>query len=154
MYTNKYLIPFLIDDADYQEVSRHSWCFQKFTNRGDGYVCTRLDGHIVRLHQFLLGRAPEGLEWDHENQMKWDNRRENLRAVTPEVNHRNVRLLVTNTSGVKGVSWKQAKQRWEASIKVDDRNLYIGSYNTLEEAAEARKDAEEVFWDTNKSQGA
>jgi hypothetical protein len=43
------------------------------------------------LHRLLLGRAPDGLWWDHKNHNTLDNRRKNLRAITPSANAQNRR---------------------------------------------------------------
>lgn len=52
-----------------------------------------------------------------------------------------------NTSGVRGVSRVKRSGRWEAHIKVRGRKIHLGSYNTIEEAAEARHKAEEEYFD-------
>jgi urocanate hydratase len=96
LYTNKHKQPFQIDEEDWDRVSQKIW------REGTGkYIVT--GHHCTQLHIFLLGYAPDGLEWDHFNRDKKDNRKENLRAVTRSVNIRNVGLLCTNKSGVRGV---------------------------------------------------
>jgi HNH endonuclease len=154
LYTNKYRIPFEIDAADVESVSRYTWHIDHdhpaTTIRWikDGTYVLRKSGAIgtlgLRLRIFLLGKAPEGQQWDHKNRDPLDNRRENLRAVTPLVNARNLRLSMTNTSGVTGV-YKRGS-RWEASIYNGERNIHLGSFATLEEAAQVRKAAEARFW--------
>lgn len=51
-----------------------------------------------------------------------------------------------NTSGVRGVSYKSKKGKWEASICVQGKTHYLGMYGTLEQAAAARKAAEEKYY--------
>lgn len=51
-----------------------------------------------------------------------------------------------NTSGVRGVAWKAAKQKWEASICCQGKTHYLGYYDTLEQAAAARKAGEEKYY--------
>lgn len=50
-----------------------------------------------------------------------------------------------NTSGVKGVYFQKGK--WLAKIVFQQRQYHLGKYDSLEEAAEARKDAEELLFD-------
>lgn len=51
-----------------------------------------------------------------------------------------------NTSGVKGVSWKNRDQCWVAQIGVKGRSIYLGRFSSLEAAKKARLEAEEKFF--------
>ncbi len=51
-----------------------------------------------------------------------------------------------NTSGVPGVDWWAAKQRWRAVICFKGKRRYLGSYTRFEDAVEARKRAEEELF--------
>lgn len=50
-----------------------------------------------------------------------------------------------NTSGVKGVGFKNG--RWFAKIVFQKKQYHLGRYDTIEEAARARKEAEELLFD-------
>lgn len=49
-------------------------------------------------------------------------------------------------SGVKGVYWSERERRWIAKITVKRKSITIGRFHTLEEAAKARKEAEEKYF--------
>lgn len=51
-----------------------------------------------------------------------------------------------NTSGVRGVNYERSTGRWRASIGFKGVVYDLGSYNYLEQAAQARKTAEEIIW--------
>ncbi|MEG0374648.1 MAG: AP2 domain-containing protein [Raoultibacter sp.] len=51
-----------------------------------------------------------------------------------------------NTSGVKGVTYERSRNRWIAQIKYQGKRRHIGSFKTCEEAAEARRKAEEELF--------
>lgn len=53
------------------------------------------------------------------------------------------RLRKTNTSGVKGVTWNSKNNKWIAQITFRGKNHYLGSFESIEDAAKARKEAEE-----------
>lgn len=90
------------------------------------------------------GVWPSG-QIDHANGNGLDNRIENLRDVSASVNHRNSKIPSDNKSEVIGV-YKHAKTgKWAATIRVDGKSLWIGYYERIEEAAAARKAAEEKF---------
>jgi len=47
-----------------------------------------------------------------------------------------------NTSGVVGVCWYPRRAHWIAFIKVNGRQLHLGSFDTRKKAEAARKNAE------------
>lgn len=52
-----------------------------------------------------------------------------------------------NTSGVPGVDWLKKKQRWRASICFKGKRHYLGCYASFEDAAKARRRAEEELFE-------
>ena len=53
------------------------------------------------------------------------------------------KMLKNNTSGIRGVSWDSHKQKWLAQIRFKGKNYHLGRYVKKEDAAKARKEAEE-----------
>ena len=51
-----------------------------------------------------------------------------------------------NSSGVKGVHWSSSEKRWIARIGFRGKNITIGRYKNLEDAAKARKEAEQQYF--------
>lgn len=92
-----------------------------------------------RLAWFIThGAMPFG-EIDHINQDKSDNRITNLRDVSREMNQRNGTRKGNNTSGVPGVIWNKQRKKWCAQASVNGKHRHIGMFDSLEEAAKARK---------------
>ena len=58
---------------------------------------------------------------------------------------RSRKVFSTNTSGVRGVYPIKKSGKWAAQIQFQGKKTYLGSFSTIEEAAKARKKAEEVF---------
>jgi len=146
VYTDKHREPFLIDASDWPAVRRYPWCIA-----GNGYPYTktgkgRASCRPLTLHEFLMRKAPDGLQWDHVNGDKLDNRRANLRAVTPAKNAQNrKRPDCRNTSGHRGVT-RRRRGGWRAQITVAGRGRALGDYATLAEAVAARKAGEKRYW--------
>lgn len=85
---------------------------------------------------------PEG-EIDHINGNRADNRWLNLRAVSRAENARNIKRHATNTSGVSGVVWHKASNKWSATIGASaGRSSYLGLFANFDDAVAARKAAE------------
>lgn len=56
------------------------------------------------------------------------------------------KLSKSNKSGVRGVSWDPHRNKWAAQIGFQSRRIKLGHYDTIEEAAAARKAAEEQYF--------
>lgn len=109
-----------------------------------GYLYGSLGDLTVRAHRviwkWLYGEEPDQL--DHIDGNPANNRRANLRSVTPEENQRNTKMRSDNTSGVVGVQYRKDTNKWRAYISVKSSQLNLGSFETMEEAIEARQAAE------------
>lgn len=140
--TDKRKIPFLIDEADYEAVSRYFWFLS------GGYPYTTVGKHpncsLRSLHLFLLGPAPKGFTWDHKDRDKLNNRRSNLRLATKLVQTRNG--SPRRGQVCRGVSWNETNQRWKAQIRVEGKLKFIGQFKSQEDAIAARLAAEAEFW--------
>lgn len=104
-----------------------------------GYAYNR-GKNIGHMHRLIMD-APDGMVVDHINHNILDNRKENLRICTQKQNMCNQSIRVDNSSGYTGV-YHVGKNRWVAQIKANGKTKHIGSYKSLEEAIEARKQAE------------
>lgn len=87
----------------------------------------------------------EGLDADHINHVRNDNRLFNLRFVTRSENSKNQSLSSKSTTGVTGVSFLKARKKYIAQIGVNRKLIYLGMFETLEEAAEARRQADRKY---------
>ncbi|QYC96916.1 HNH endonuclease [Escherichia phage IME267] len=101
-------------------------------------------GFTFRRYQVIWclkhGTFPE-TQIDHINRNPLDDRLSNLRLVTNEVNSWNKGLNSNNRSGVKGVYL--SKGRYIANIFIQGKTLYLGTFDTLEEAAKCRQEKEQ-----------
>lgn len=93
-----------------------------------------------RMHRVLLPTSA-GFNPDHINRNGLDNRKANLRPATPSQNTLNSSIRCDNTSGVPGVTRHIQTGKWQAERNVDKKKTYLGLFNTLEEAIEAKKKA-------------
>jgi HNH endonuclease/AP2 domain len=74
---------------------------------------------------------------DHADGNPQNNKIENLRAASKLLNNHNQRIKPNNTSGVKGVYLHKASGKWMARIWNNYKRMYIGTYDTLQEAERA-----------------
>ena len=86
-------------------------------------------------------QPPEYL--DHINNDRLDNRIENLRAVSSKQNTYNTVLNIKNTSGVKGVAWHKHTGKWQARMRINDKEQYLGIFDNIEDAERVMKETRE-----------
>ena len=84
---------------------------------------------------------------DHINGNKLDNRIENLREATKSENNRNRNILDKyNKSGHRGVYFDKVRLKRVAQITVNNKTIFLGRFNSIEEAIEARGEANEKYF--------
>jgi len=76
---------------------------------------------------------------DHIDGNKTNNNLTNLRWATLTENQRNSKMSISNTSGIKGVSFEKKANKWKASIRINSILIHLGYFDTIEEAAAARQ---------------
>mgnify|MGYP000028093486 CR=1 FL=1 len=112
-----------------------------------GYRQIMVSGKRYMAHRlawlYIHGVWPDG-QIDHINQVKDDNRIENLRVVTNKQNGENVSMFSHNTSGAKGVRFRSGS--WLAEIRHHKKTQHLGSFETLEDAKAARAMAESILF--------
>lgn len=90
---------------------------------------------------WMTGTWPEQ-EIDHIDGNGENNKWVNIRSVTKSENRKNRRKYSRNTSGVTGVTFHRLTNKWQASIKVDGRSVYLGLFSSYDDAVKCRKQAE------------
>lgn len=70
----------------------------------------------------------------------------NVRWATREIQNINVTNRSDNKVGCRGVNWHAGERKWNARISVKGKRIALGSYDNLEEAIAARKEAEAKYW--------
>ena len=122
--------------------------------QNNGYMRVMVDGKSILLHRlaFIYMGVELAEQVDHINGVRTDNRWANLRPVSHAENGRNVKKPINNKSGVIGVCWDSITGRWYAQIKHKDKNIFLGRFNSIDEAAKVRK-AKEVELGFHKNHG-
>ncbi len=108
----------------------------------DGYITICVDYRRYKAHilafLYMEGYMPEH-EVDHKKGIRTDNRWKELRHVSKSCNHQNLCINKNNTSGFPGVCRTTNKNiKWRTEIGVNNKRVYLGSYDTPLEAALVR----------------
>ncbi len=114
----------------------------------EGYVRIEIFNTAYYAHRLawllFYGEWPPS-QIDHINGDRSDNRIINLRLATHHENCWNAQRPVTNTSGIKGVSYNRRRQKWHGKVWVKGKQNHIGFFDTKEEAAAAVQAFREQF---------
>lgn len=128
---NKYA---LVDDDDFPFLSQWKW---SYLSKGYAARMEKLGGkqRLIYMHR-VVNATPTGLQTDHINCDKLDNRKANLRSCSNSENHRNKNGRIAS-SIYKGVS--KHRDKWMASIKPDKDapRKYLGLFRSEIAAARA-----------------
>jgi len=107
-----------------------------------GYRKVRMDDNVTMTHRLIYimhnGDIEEGLEIDHKNGIKDDNRIDNLRLVTTQEN-------ALNRPKAKGYYWVKERQKYYAKITVDGKSKFLGLFDLAKDAAQAYQVAKEKY---------
>lgn len=132
----------LVDDEDYDTLSKYSWYIQS-----NGYARHDTRNTKVKLmltmHRLVM-KAKKGQFVDHINLNKLDNRKSNLRFCTPSQNSIHIPKSRKTKSGLKGVFYYPnniPSRPWQAGIGVRRKYIFLGSFADKYEAAKAYNEA-------------
>lgn len=128
----------LVDRED-QDLADYTWYVGR---KGDFLAFPRNGVNHLSLHRVICtrvhGDGGEGLA-DPANRDRTDNRRENLRWLTPTESNWNRGPARNNAAGFKGVYIRKncTRKRFAALIEVKGKPIHLGGYTTAEAAARA-----------------
>ena len=126
-----------VDCEDVSLVSDHGWALHK-----DGYAHARINGRLILMHRYIMS-AKAGEITDHINRNRLDNRKDNLRLCTLSQNGQNA-CKRTNRNRFKG-AYRNRRGWWDARIRVNKKQLFLGSYPSEEDAAIVYNVAAQIF---------
>ena len=116
------------------------WTVVKGSYDKDGYLRIRIDDkkyymHRVVAHIYGILDLHDELMIDHIDHNTNNNCISNLRPATSQQNNFN--------KNAKG--YTRRKNKWEASIKLNEKSIYLGRYDTKEEARNAYLEAKKIY---------
>jgi len=127
----------VFDKEDFEKIKQYKW-----------YLCQT--GYATnfktrkRIHQLLM-ECPKGMEVDHKDGNKLNNKRENLRPATKSQQGQNRGPSKANKLGLRGV-WKIRNGKYTSQIGLMGKKFFLGSFPSAEQAALAYNEkAKELF---------
>ena len=118
----------IIDIEDIERCKQYKWHIRKSHGKTNYVIASQPNNEKLHLHRFILGYNGE-CDVDHINRNGLDNRKSNLRVVPHRINSAN-----NDSIGVK----KVPSGRFQAQCCRNYKTIYIGTFNTFDEAVAAR----------------
>lgn len=129
----------IVDEKSFNEIKKYKI---SYSNK---YAKILVDNKLYRLHRYLLNCNDLDYYVDHINGNKLDNRIENLRIVTPQQNNMNKKSTDKSTSKYIGV-YLYSDGKWKASIRVNNKNIHLGTFIKEIDAAKSRDIATKKYF--------
>jgi hypothetical protein len=98
----------------------------------------------ISLHRYIMGN-PGGFEIDHIDRNKLNNQKSNLRICTRRQNAANQKFRENGTSKYRGVSWDGRRKTWLSQIRINNKKIRIGGFDTEMDAARAYNAFAKIF---------
>jgi hypothetical protein len=138
-----------IDDENYEWLKQWKWCAVKVKTKNYEiyYAVRHTHGphhkrKFIYMHRLILskklGRELKSSEHcDHRDRNGLHNWFDNLRIATNAQNQQN--RYTSNKYGYRGITLRNKHKfnPWEANIRINGDNCYLGCFSTPEEAAHA-----------------
>lgn len=110
----------------------------------NGYIKIAMDNKDYPSHRlawFYVYKEWPKEDLDHIDGLRTNNRISNLREATRSQNLQNKRKQRNNASGFIGVSFNKERNKWDARLKAQGKQICLGLFKTAEEAAQAYEEA-------------
>lgn len=131
---------FYFDLEDYDKIKDYCWSFAN-----NYVVANSLNKKCnIRMHRLIMGVSDDKVV-DHKKHNPYDNRKKNLRVVTQAQNVRNIKKN-RDIENKKYVGVQQREKKYRAQINFNNNRYYLGTFDTFEEAVQARLQAEEKYF--------
>jgi hypothetical protein len=129
----------IVDPEDYPRLAMHKWHLAKSPTGSYAVRWQRNPANKTRkkiwMHRQII-HILDNLLCDHVNCNSLDNRKTNLRPATVSQNLCNRPKRKSKTrSKYKGLEWDEPQRKWKARIQINNRKIYLGSFNSEIDAA-------------------
>ena len=133
----------VIDLDDFDKInSYNSWLSQYSPKTKSYYAYSSIKINnkwtSVQMHRVVMDNLESKLQVDHINHNTLDNRKSELRLVTPSKNQ-------WNQKNPLGYCWNNYHKKWHVRIRIDYKSIHIGYFDNEEEARNAYLKAKSIY---------
>jgi hypothetical protein len=115
---------------DYDWLRKYNWW-----DNGKGYVKCKINGKPTMMHRLIM-KSTDKDTVDHKNNIKFDNRRNNLENSTYLKNGQNKKISKNKRSSkYKGVNFEKIRKKYGVSVMLNYKRFYLGYFDNEIDAA-------------------
>lgn len=127
----------IVDAEDVEKIKDYKWHLNT-----QGYAATNIKNTTLQMQHLVVDiKNNRQKKTDHEDRDRLNNRKTNIRFCTQKENARNRGKSKNNTSGHKGVSWNKNLNKWDVRITANQKQIFLGYFNSLRAAAKEYNNA-------------
>ena len=133
----------IVDDEDYDFINQWKWHIASgYATRSKylGIINGKKMTKAIIMHR-EINKTPEGMDTDHINMDRLDNRKSNLRNATRSQNFMNKKSKTNSSSRFKGVFWYKKYNKWQSALKINGKIKFLGYFIDEVSAARAYNEA-------------
>lgn len=134
---------FYFDLEDYEKIKNYSWHFSRDYVEAWDYLSEQAH-KTIKLHRLVMN-CTDNLQVDHIFHKKYDNRKSQLKIVTNQKNGWN-KSINRDVSAGKYIGVYKHYGKYQAFIGYNRQRIFLGTFDTFEEAVTARKEAELKYY--------
>ena len=131
---------FFIDKEDFEKIEQYCW-HSHYVKRRSNYVSCTFKGKRLYIHRIIMDCSDKELVVDHIDGNPLNNRKNNLRICTKAENSQN---STGYNPDLRGITIRGGS--YGVHIRSNGKNVWLGSYHSLEEAQKVRDNAELVYF--------
>ena len=134
---------FYFDVEDFDKIKKYTW-YEHHKIGGYCAVQTRdpATNKRIKMSHLVTNTVNSKEIVEHIDRDPFNNKKSNLRPATHEENARNRSLGKNNKSGFIGVHFDADRNKWVATITINNRNKVLGWFKNKDDAIKARLQAE------------
>lgn len=144
----EYIADCIIDIEDVERIKPFKWRLSKKAHEElrQSLVVTgnSTTNKTIAIYRLIMN-APDGIQVDHIDNDRLNNRKSNLRLCTNQENQINVPKQKNNSSGFKGVWFDKSREKWVAEIRHNKIKVQLGRFSNYNEACWCRYIAESLI---------
>lgn len=134
---------FYFDMDDYDKIKDYTW-YEHYNDKNSYHSLLSRDPKLKK--SIKMTRIIGCVGYDHKDRNPLNNRKYNLRKATVIENSQNQSRRKDNSSGIIGVYFNSNANKWQSYITVNKKYVYLGVFNSKEEAIKVRLKAEKKYF--------